>query len=855
MGILDAPGVSKRFVEQIGSIIADIDLSSTLPAGATFTRSGSAYALVDGTYSALGTNVPRFESYGGVLQGVLVEGGETQFITNPRTFTGLSSIGLSMTQNQTDRYGTNIAALVTGDGAGGSQFVAFTGGVASASLNYVISAEVKPNGNLTRIQLNAGSGAFGSGKYANFNLVGRGAVTASAGVGSAGIEPLSDGWYRIWITVAPIASASVSMSLAFISSATAGQIVSGGQSNSFFVSFVQIEFASAANPLQAPTSFMPTSGVRTAESLILNLSAYSIGNDTYIVRYYFNDDTYQDVQTNITSQSLTVPTTLNRRHIKRIIFYSVGPMRTVAVQDTQLGTQTVSGVVTDTTTTPHWRGRVAQTRFGSLTTSLATHTGKLVGLMYIGQSNSVSSGTGNASVFTTARFPYHAFKFSAGRNQNGDPSQSGALVSSIVLNSIEPTNDDNTFAGFPMTIQAFLAQYWSRYHGVEESPFLTRSDALGGASVASLRSGAESDGSPKYFYLNSRETQKGMAAIAALYGLDLDLRKVFIQGEDPSVATDLYQTYLSNNIIDPHFADAMTDTGKRPSSFVIMQTNGLADGSNDQRPGPLAHIAETRRRRGTAVALAGPMYSFPLSGDTIHLSNVGRLMMGDLINYVQREVARNGSFTPLDIARTSTPALAANQGLRAPGLSAGTIISGLGTGTGGTGTYTVNNSQTVASRKFVAFGAIFVGSISGTTLTVTSIIEGKLDVTLSSATVTVKMNRSIKIDQDWVPTVGSAYGFEWTDAGSSRTISSVAVSGDTVTITLSGAPSGAMTLGYAVSNCDPSYYQTGGSSESNWTATRGQIYSDSNVEATAYVVGSYGTQTIRLYLPRILETF
>ena len=36
------------------------------------------------------------------------------------------------------------------------------------------------------------------------------------------------------------------------------------------------------------------------------------------------------------------------------------------------------------------------------------------------------------------------------------------------------------------------------------------------------------------------------------------------------------------------------------------------------------------------------------------------------------------------------------------GVSAGTVVTSLGTGTGGTGTYTLNNSQTVASEQLIA---------------------------------------------------------------------------------------------------------------------------------------------------------
>ena len=57
-----------------------------------------------------------------------------------------------------------------------------------------------------------------------------------------------------------------------------------------------------------------------------------------------------------------------------------------------------------------------------------------------------------------------------------------------------------------------------------------------------------------------------------------------------------------------------------------------------------------------------------------------------------------------------------------------TVITALGTGTGGTGTYTINVSQTVTSEGMstAAAGAIVTGSIAGTTLTVSAVTSGTL---------------------------------------------------------------------------------------------------------------------------------
>lgn len=79
--------------------------------------------------------------------------------------------------------------------------------------------------------------------------------------------------------------------------------------------------------------------------------------------------------------------------------------------------------------------------------------------------------------------------------------------------------------------------------------------------------------------------------------------------------------------------------------------------------------------------------------------------------------------------------LSVGQSLVVSGLTSGTAIIAFGSGTGGTGTYTIGIPQTVLSETMTATGAgsaTFVGSIGGgvpsTLLTVTSVISGTLAV-------------------------------------------------------------------------------------------------------------------------------
>lgn len=88
------------------------------------------------------------------------------------------------------------------------------------------------------------------------------------------------------------------------------------------------------------------------------------------------------------------------------------------------------------------------------------------------------------------------------------------------------------------------------------------------------------------------------------------------------------------------------------------------------------------------------------------------------------------SGTTLTVTAITNGTIAAGQSLFGVGVTAETIITALGTGTGGIGTYTINLSQTVASRQMnsAAVAAKVTGSISGTTLTVSAVTSGTLYV-------------------------------------------------------------------------------------------------------------------------------
>ena len=86
------------------------------------------------------------------------------------------------------------------------------------------------------------------------------------------------------------------------------------------------------------------------------------------------------------------------------------------------------------------------------------------------------------------------------------------------------------------------------------------------------------------------------------------------------------------------------------------------------------------------------------------------------------------SGTTLNVTLMKSGTIAINQQVLCDGILSETVITALGSGTGGVGTYTINRTQTISSTNIntAAVGAVVTGSISGTVLTVTAVTSGTL---------------------------------------------------------------------------------------------------------------------------------
>ncbi len=99
------------------------------------------------------------------------------------------------------------------------------------------------------------------------------------------------------------------------------------------------------------------------------------------------------------------------------------------------------------------------------------------------------------------------------------------------------------------------------------------------------------------------------------------------------------------------------------------------------------------------------------------------------------------SGTTLTVTKVSSGTLAVGQSLYGIDVLAETVITALGSGSGGIGTYTINRSQIIAERTMnsATVGAVVTGTIAGTVLTVSAVTSGVLHVgqTIQGAGVTL----------------------------------------------------------------------------------------------------------------------
>lgn len=219
-------------------------------------------------------------------------------------------------------------------------------------------------------------------------------------------------------------------------------------------------------------------------------------------------------------------------------------------------------------------------------------------------------------------------------------------------------------------------------------------------------------------------------------------------------------------------------SNKKPGSLLFAQYN-TSNVSAFLRGGSLVAmtLAQLQALNGTlSVTIDGVVKSSTVNlASATSFANAAQIIADTL----DIEGAQAASFTgaisgtTLTVSALSTGALAVGQFVKGAGVTADTYITALGTGTGGTGTYTVSNSQTVASEAMttnvpnVTFDSVqsaFVvtSSTTGTGSTITfatGTIAASLDLTSATGAVTSQgalaatpsafMNALTQLTQNW----------------------------------------------------------------------------------------------------------
>ena len=163
------------------------------------------------------------------------------------------------------------------------------------------------------------------------------------------------------------------------------------------------------------------------------------------------------------------------------------------------------------------------------------------------------------------------------------------------------------------------------------------------------------------------------------------------------------------------------------------------------------------------------------------------------------------SGTTLTVTLLKSGSLAVGQSLFGIGLASETVITALGTGTGGLGTYTINLSQTIASEQMntAAVASVLTASMSGFTMTVTAssgtlypgqtiqgagVTAGTIITALGSGTVlstAIATAGTGYAVNDTVTVLGGVYG----TSPATYTVSSIGASGAVTGLTVTSAGS------------------------------------------------------------------
>lgn len=387
----------------------------------------------------------------------------------------------------------------------------------------------------------------------------------------------------------------------------------------------------------------------------------------------------------------------------------------------------------------------------------------------IGQSNAGSgSGAAGGPTFTAHAFPAWGLMLETGETSYGDHADSTAGWRPPY--DLAPYAEPSGFGQAPigMFLEAHLR--FERDAARRAAPRVCHTSWEGSQPIGSFMPAA----SGHYNHENLVLAIQRAASFAAKYQRSFHLDAVvLVQGEaGPTPYASPFGSWLDTV---PSLYAAAAGQAANPA-MLWLQTN--TDSSSSTSSGvELDQLSVARARVSPAFSLVGPMYAYPISAsDHIHLTDLGRMMLGEAVAVAHDRVVRQGAaWHPL-------------------------------------------------------------WPVAG-------------GVTRSGAVITIPMSlppgtSALSIDSDWVPATNKGFVFGQT-GGNSVTISSVAISGTNVIVTLSDTPTGtSQKISYAIAN---------DSGTSGWATGRGQIYAADGRRSWASRLGYAVPAYVRHYCVRFTE--
>lgn len=204
---------------------------------------------------------------------------------------------------------------------------------------------------------------------------------------------------------------------------------------------------------------------------------------------------------------------------------------------------------------------------------------------------------------------------------------------------------------------------------------------------------------------------------------------------DATAVGDYFGSATTEKTIADKYFGGFKGSTKKPGALLFAQYNTAAVAAylrgGDISAMTVAQLQALNAALSVTIDAVVKSATINLSAAT-SLSNAASIIGNALLIKGQQVASVTGSIaaTTLTVSAVASGALAVGSVLTGTGVTAGTYITAFGTGTGGTGTYTVNASQTAGSTTITGYapgvtydsvsgGLVFVSGTTGASSTIT----------------------------------------------------------------------------------------------------------------------------------------